>query len=206
MDNKRLYCQKDGGILELKNINNSYKDYTIDYLNDIIIQSYIDKDKVDNIIIVFTQFINDMFNPQYIKCENIIYKTKNINMDYEDVNRKKSFTNMRLCYKEEMNSCANVTNYMLVFCSNDMKSSNVKKEINNILDRKQREEEYQKLNLSINNISESIKYFSMFNDPNSLEFIKLFNEFVEENKDELKNIKNSNGNIDQETPTYISGE
>ena len=105
-----------------------------------------------------------------------------------------------------MNSCANVTNYMLVFCSNDMKSSNVKKEINNILDRKQREEENQKLNLSINDISESIKYFSMFNDPNSLEFIKLFNEFVEENKDELKKIKNSNGNIDQETPTYISGE
>ena len=29
----------------------------------------------------------------------------------------------------------------------------------------------------------------MFNDYNSLKYIKLFNEFVEENKDELKKIK-----------------
>lgn len=175
MDDKRLYCQKDGGILELKNINNSYKDYTIDYLNDIIIQSYIDKDKVDNIIIVFTQFINDMFNPQCIKCENIIYKTKNINMDYENVNRQKSFKNMRLCYKEEMNSCANITNYMLVFCSNDMKSSNVKKELNNILNRRQSEIENNRLISSLSEI-----YYNK--DLKNLELIKYK---IQELKDEV---------------------
>ena len=175
MDDKRLYCQKDGGILELKNINNSYKDYTIDYLNDIIIQSYIDKDKVDNIIIVFTQFINDMFNPQCIKCENIIYKTKNINMDYENVNRQKSFKNMRLCYKEEMNSYANVTNYMLVFCSNDMKSSNVKKELNNILNRRQSEIENNRLISSLSEI-----YYNK--DLKNLELIKYK---IQELKDEV---------------------
>ena len=82
---------------------------------------------------------------------------------------------MRLCYKEEMISCANVSNYMLVFCSNDMKSSNVKKELNNILNRRQSEIENNRLISSLSEI-----YYNK--DLKNLELIKYK---IQELKDEV---------------------
>lgn len=179
MKNNNLLGQKEIGTLHLKNINNSNKNIIMNYSKEIIIQSYIEDKTTQNIIVIFTDIMDksiSMLNPQYIKCENIIYKTNNKTFNKgEYIKKERIFKNMRLCYKEEFNSYGKITEYMLVFCSNDMKSSNVKKELNNILNRKQSEIENNRLTSSLSEI-----YYNK-----DLENLELINYKIQELKDEV---------------------
>ena len=145
--NKQLFSRKNCGELILKGVSfssgfksNHTDEYVIDYAKDIVIQEYNDKDRKESIIIVFTEFKNSEIDFTD-SCKIIEHKSfQKCNLNNDNYIQKYVFEDMRLCYKEELNSHNAVTEFMFVFCSDNMKTSNVKKEINNILDRRQRQE------------------------------------------------------------------
>lgn len=147
--NKQLYALKDVGNLILKPAYINSK-YVVDYANEIYIQTYKNSDNRKNtLIIMFTQMVDDnMPNDNvYISLESNYRNTDN-NIDESRI-IKYDFP-FDLVYSAYTASCEYPSEFVYVFCDGNVNSGYIKKEINEILNRRQICE-------SINNLSNEIR-------------------------------------------------
>lgn len=143
---KSLYGRfGDIGILSLNNVtfNDGSKvdRIEVNYYNWVKTQYGYDNDgKREDIIIIscelFDNDIENIKNIEYIEQE--FYNNKTY-AEGKRINVVKKYRDMRLAYIEENNGFNKISEFTLIFCSKCMKLSNVRKEVNNILNREKRQ-------------------------------------------------------------------
>lgn len=140
MDNNKLFARKDGGKLILSDVTlkdgTKIEEYTINWHNDVITQNFTRRSHMNtqNIVMVFLEAYDDIiFN--IAKCKKIEYVTQNKNYNGEYKEKTQIYENMRLAWLEGKSSCGTVSKFVMAFCNNNMKSSDVQKSVLDILNR-----------------------------------------------------------------------
>ena len=133
--------------------------HVISYPNEIIIQESCEKGK--DIVIMFSQMFDKDLNVKELRNMelNIDMHCKNI-IDEEEIITKK-FKNMSCKYLTYNVDCNNITEYVYVFADDDEKVGNIKKEINELLNRRNNESNIENVSHSLNKFQDEIREYKL---------------------------------------------
>lgn len=117
---------------EIELHNDSGDPYLWDYVNEVHIQQNADY----NIILVFCQMCDDKLDKSHI--DKMIVKNRCKNIKYEDFIRSMEFLNLTKVYSSFYSSYEYPSEFVYAYTDNfsKVKESNIKKDINTILDRR----------------------------------------------------------------------
>ena len=153
--------EKDYGIKGATiTLKSNDKSFDMDYVNEVHIQKYnktsfLNKVKDNNLIFVFSEIFNDDVDEFIDKKFSMTINRQCRDMDNKDFVDMESFDNMRLLYYTTIYNFNSPSEIIYVFSDDSQcKSNNYKKEIQNILDRREKDSNFNRIILTMEAINE----------------------------------------------------
>lgn len=154
--------EKDYGIKGATiTLKSNDKSFDMDYVNEVHIQKYnktsfLNRIKDNNLIFVFSQIFNDDVNEFIDKKFSITINRKCKGfLEGENFENAETFNNMRLLYYTTIYNFDSPSEIIYVFSDDSQcKSNNYKKEIQNILDRREKDFNFNSIKMTMEAINE----------------------------------------------------